>query len=64
MPLKNGSSRQTISGNIKKLVHEYEVDGTIGTTRPESKQAAVKQAVAISLKKAGVSRRPRKSSTH
>lgn len=64
MPLTNGNSRDTISKNVKKLVHEFEVDGTIGTSRPDSKQEAVKQAVAISLKNAGVSRRARKSSTH
>jgi hypothetical protein len=59
MPLKNGRSRDTISQNIKKLVHEYDEDGSIGTSHPANKEMAVKQAVAISLKKAGVSRSPR-----
>lgn len=57
MPLKTGSSRKTVSTNVKKLVHEYERDGTIGTSHPASKKKAVKQAVAIALSKAGKSRR-------
>lgn len=56
MPLKKGKSRETISANVKKLVHEYEEDGSIGNSHPDSKKKAVKQAVAISLKKAGASR--------
>ncbi|MGC3964338.1 MAG: hypothetical protein QM803_13755 [Rhodocyclaceae bacterium] len=56
MPLKSGKSREAISKNIKTLVHEYEDEGKIGTSHPPSKKQAVKQAVAISLKKAGVSR--------
>lgn len=56
MGLKKGSSRDTISGNVKKLVHEWEDEGTIGNSRPRSKKKAIKQAVAISLKKAGKSK--------
>ncbi|HEX5125409.1 MAG TPA: hypothetical protein VFW00_01585 [Rhodocyclaceae bacterium] len=56
MPLKSGKSHETISKNIKTLVHEYDHDGSIGASHPPSKKRAVKQAVAISLKKAGVSR--------
>ena len=56
MPLKNGKSREAISQNVKQLVHEYEEEGAIGASHPANKQKAVKQAVAISLKKAGVSR--------
>ncbi|MEC5387871.1 hypothetical protein VVD49_19215 [Uliginosibacterium sp. H3] len=56
MPLKNGKSQKTISENIRTLVHEYEDDGAIGNSHPASKKKAVKQAVAISLRKAGVSR--------
>ena len=54
MPLKSGSSRKTVSGNIQELVDTYQSKGRIGTSTPKSKKAAVKQAVAISLKKAGV----------
>jgi hypothetical protein len=45
-----------VKSNIKKLVHEYEKDGTVGNSHPKSKKKAVKQAVAISLKSAGKSR--------
>lgn len=60
MPLKSGKSRDTISSNIKKLVHEYDREGNIGASHPASRQKAIKQAVAISLSKAGVSRKQRK----
>ena len=56
MPLKKGRSNTTVSANIKKLAHEYEAKGTIGTSHPASKKKAIKQAVAISLNKAGRSR--------
>jgi hypothetical protein len=45
-------------------MHEYEQDGSIGNSRPPSKQKAVKQAVAISLKKAGKSRSQSKAKKH
>ena len=38
------------------MVHEWEKDGAIGNNHPATKQKAVKQAVAISLKKAGKNR--------
>jgi hypothetical protein len=60
MPLRKGSGKKTISSNIKTLVHEYERDGTIGSSHPDSKAKAIRQAVAISLQKAG-KRRTRKS---
>lgn len=56
MPLKKGTSKAVVSSNIKTLVHEWEKDGSIGTSHPATKQKAVKQAVAISMKKAGKSR--------
>jgi hypothetical protein len=56
MPLKIGSGQATISGNVKELVDAWEAKGAIGTSRPASKKQAVKQAVAISLEKAGKSR--------
>ena len=59
MPLQRGHSRKTVSSNVEKLVHEYEQSGRIGTSHPTSKKKAIKQAVAISLKKAGRSRTQR-----
>lgn len=53
MPLKSGKSKKVVSGNIKELVHTYESKGKIGASKPASKKKAVKQAVAISLQKAG-----------
>lgn len=52
MPLKKGKSRKTVSANIRKLVHEYEDTGAIGTSKPKNKRKAVKQAVAIALDQA------------
>lgn len=56
MPLKKGSSQKTISRNIGELVGAYKEKGRIGTSRPKSKSAAVKQAAAIAYSKAGNSR--------
>lgn len=60
MPLKSGKSQEAVKGNIKTLVHEWEERGTIGSSKPPSKKKAIKQAVAISLKKAGKSRTQQK----
>ena len=57
MPLKNGSSDKTVSANIATMVDEYMDAGHIGNSHPETKQMAVKQAVAIALTKAGKSRK-------
>jgi hypothetical protein len=56
MPLKKGASQSVVSSNIKTLVHEWKEDGAIGSSHPATKKKAVKQAVAISLSKAGKSR--------
>jgi hypothetical protein len=56
MPLKKGSARATVSTNIKILVDGWKKDGAIGTSHPPTKKKAIKQAVAISLAKAGKSR--------
>jgi hypothetical protein len=47
--LKKGGSRAVVSENIKEIVGDWEKDGTIGNSHPETKQQAVKQAVAIAL---------------
>ena len=53
MPLKKGSSQKTISTNIGEMVRDYKKDGMIGTSKPKSKAAAIKQAAAIAYEKAG-----------
>ena len=61
MPLSKGKSQKTISGNIGEMVRSYKESGKIGTSRPASKRAAVKQAAAIAYSKAGKSRMKRGS---
>jgi hypothetical protein len=56
MPLRKGSSQSTVSNNIKTLVDDWKKDGAIGTSHSLTKKKAIKQAVAISLAKAGKSR--------
>jgi hypothetical protein len=56
MPLKKGKaakSRKGQSANIRTLVKDYQKKGRIGASKPKSKAAAVRQAVAISYKLAG-----------
>jgi hypothetical protein len=53
MPLKKGSSQKTIGSNIGTLVRDFKESGKIGTSKPESKTAAMKQAAAIAYDKAG-----------
>ena len=57
MPLKKGSSQKTISKNIGTLVRDFKETGKIGTSKPKSKAAAVKQAAAIAYDKAGKTRK-------
>src|SRR4051794_32939327 len=53
MPLKKGSSRKTISSNVRTEMHEYDKSGSIGNnSHPTSRKKAQKQAVAIALDKA------------
>jgi len=55
MPLKKGSSSKTIGKNISELVGTYKKKGKIGASKPKSKSAAQKQAVAIAMNTAGKS---------
>lgn len=57
MPLKKGSSQKTIGSNIGTLVRDFKESGKIGTSKPKSKTAAVKQAAAIAYEKAGKTRK-------
>lgn len=52
MPLKSGSSKKTISSNVKELYSSYMSSGKIGNSKPKSKEAARKQAAAIAYSKA------------
>ena len=56
MPLKTGSSRKAVSSNIRELVDTYKSKGRIGTSQPADKKSAVKQAIAISMNQAGMSK--------
>ena len=60
MPLSKGKSPKSISKNIKTLVDDYKKTGSIGTSHPKSKKAAIAQAVAISLNRAGKSKKKKK----
>jgi hypothetical protein len=57
MPLKSGKSQKVVSSNVKELVDKFQQTGKIGASKPKNKKAAVTQAVAISLSKAGRSRK-------
>jgi len=56
MPLRKGGSRRTVRHNVEEMVDSWKKKEKIGNSRPRSKKKAVKQAVAISLKKAGKSK--------
>lgn len=53
MPLKKGSSKKTISKNIETEMKKFKKTGKVGTSKPASKEKAVKQAAAIAYSKAG-----------
>jgi len=57
MPLKKGKSDKTRNTNIKEVIGSYEKSGKIGASKPASKAKAIKQAVAISMNKAGKSKK-------
>jgi hypothetical protein len=59
VPLKRGKSNKVVSANVQTLVDDWQAKGRIGSSRPKNKQAAVKQAVAIALSKAGRQRNPK-----
>lgn len=61
MPLKSGSSQETVGKNVGELMHAYKEKGKIGTSKPESKEKAQKQAVAIALSKAGKTKKTNES---
>lgn len=62
MPLKTGKSPKVVSANISEMVRSYGKTKKIGTSKPESKAKAIKQATAIALQKAGKSKEPKAGS--
>ncbi|MGB7481291.1 MAG: hypothetical protein WA924_13275 [Burkholderiaceae bacterium] len=64
MPTTHGKKHDKVGQNVEKLVHEWERDGSIGSSHPPTKKKAIKQAVAISLKKAGKSKYQKGSAKH
>lgn len=52
MPLVKGSSKSTISQNIRREMRHYKDTGKIGSSRPSSMKKAAKQAAAIAYRKA------------
>ncbi|MGB6053980.1 MAG: hypothetical protein WBG17_01940 [Burkholderiaceae bacterium] len=64
MPTTHGKKHDQVGQNVEKLVHEWERDGSIGSSHPPTKKKAIKQAVAISLKKAGKSKYQKGSAKH
>jgi hypothetical protein len=59
MPLKQGKSQKVISGNIGEMIKKYKETGSIGTSKPKNRGAAIKQAAAIAYATAGKSRKMR-----
>jgi len=59
MPLKRGKTQKIISGNIGEMISSYKKTGKIGTSTPENKGAAIKQAAAIAYSTAGKPRKMR-----
>jgi hypothetical protein len=47
VPLSKGKSKKAFSKNVKELVDTYKKKGKIGTSKPKSKKAAIKQSIAI-----------------
>lgn len=64
MPGSSGKKHDQVGQNVEKIVHNWEKDGAIGSSHPRTKKKAVKQAVAISLKKAGKSKYQKKGAKH
>jgi len=51
--LQKGTSWKSVSLNVRKLVDEWEHEGRMGGRRPATRKEAIRQAIALSLKKVG-----------
>ncbi len=60
MPLKSGQGKKVRQENIAEILDSYKNKGSIGTSKPASKKAAIRQAVAISYAKQREGKRGRK----
>jgi hypothetical protein len=51
--LQKRTSWISVSNNVRKLIDEWEHEGRMGGRRPAPPKGAIRQAIALSLKKAG-----------
>ena len=49
MPLNQSTSKKAFAGNVAELIRSYKAKGSIGSSKPESKEKARKQALAIAF---------------
>lgn len=61
--LQKGTSWISVSHNVRKLIEEWEHEGRVGARHPLTRKEAIRQAITLSLKKAGrhAQARPRPS---
>lgn len=52
MPLKKGKGSKVHSFNVQKMMDEWKTTGMMGTSRPKSMVAAMRQANAIAYSQA------------
>ena len=57
MPLKKGSSKSTMSSNIRECILSYKKSGKIGNIKPKSLAHAMKICQAAAYKSAGKSKK-------
>jgi len=50
MPLTHKKSKKAFEGNIAELISSFKKSGKIGSSKPDSTDAARKQAIAIAFK--------------
>lgn len=60
MPMKKGSSKKTISSNIKEGMDSFKAKGTFGKSKPKNAKAAQKQIVAAAYANAGKTKKKKK----
>jgi hypothetical protein len=51
--LHKGTSWNSVSHNVRRLVGEWEQAGRVGTRRPATRKEAIGHAISLSLKKIG-----------